>query len=209
MNLIILGSPGSGKGTQAELLAKKLGLYYFQTGKFSRELAKNNKKIRKIMNSGKLIPQGVMANYVKEFLERKKPDAKNILYEGYPRFIPQYEYLKKRIGLKGQKIDAVISLDISEEEAIKRLASRRMCEKCGEVYNLVTNPPLGKKCKCGGKLMQRDDDKPESIKVRFQDYRNNTKKLIDYVEKEGNLIRIDGERPIDTIFEDILKRIEK
>jgi adenylate kinase len=208
MNIILLGSPGSGKGTQAELLAKKLGLYYFQTGKFSRELAKRDPRIREIIDSGKLIPEKEMTTHVSKYLEKEVPDAKDILFEGYPRFITQYEYLKRWVKSKGRKIDVVISLDISEEEAVRRLSARRICEKCGEVYNLITNPPPKTGCKCSGKLIQRKDDSPESIKVRFQYYKENTKELIEYIEEEGNLIRINGERPIDVIFKDILGRIK-
>lgn len=200
MNIVLLGAPGSGKGTQAELIAERLKIYYFQTGKFSRNLAKNNPRIKKIVESGKLIPEREMTKYVSEYLEKNITDAKGILFEGYPRFITQYKYLEKWVSGKGQSIDAVISLDISQEEAIKRLTSRRICNECGEVYNLVTNPPPTEACICGGKLIQRADDKPDSIKVRFQYYKNNTKKLIEYVESQGNLIRIDAERPIRVIF---------
>lgn len=208
MNIIILGPPGSGKGTQAKLLAEKLSLYHFQTGKFSRDLAKRDPRIKKIIDSGKLIPEQEMTSYVSKYLEEKVPDAEDILFEGYPRFITQHEYLKGWMQSKGRKINAVISLDISEKEAIRRLSARRICGQCGDVYNLITNPPSGDKCRCGGKLIQREDDSPKSIIVRFKYYKDNTKKLIDYVEKTGNLIRVDGERPIKVIFEDIMARLK-
>ncbi|MCK4588452.1 nucleoside monophosphate kinase [Candidatus Woesebacteria bacterium] len=208
MNLIILGPPGSGKGTQAKMLAEKLSLYHFQTGEFSRNLAKRDPRIKKIVDSGKLIPEQEMTSYVSKYLEEKVPDAEGILFEGYPRFITQHEYLKGWMQSKGRKINAVILLDISEKEAIRRLSARRICEQCGDVYNLITNPPPGDKCRCGGKLIQREDDGPKSIIVRFKYYKDNTKKLIDYVEKKGNLIRVDGERPIKVIFEDIMARLK-
>jgi len=208
MNLIILGPPGSGKGTQAKMLAEKLSLYHFQTGEFSRNLAKKDPRIKKIIDSGKLIPEQEMTSYVSKYLEEKVPDVEGILFEGYPRFITQHEYLKGWMQSKGRKINAVISLDISEKEAIRRLSARRICEKCGDIYNLITDPPSGDKCRCGGKLIQREDDSPKSIIVRFKYYKDNTKKLIDYVEKKGNLIRVDGERPIKVIFEDIMARLK-
>jgi adenylate kinase len=209
MNIILLGAPASGKGTQAEMLTKKLGLYHFQTGELCRNLAKKNKRIREIVTSGKLVPEQEMTMYVIDYLSKNYGDMKNILFEGFPRFISQYESLKSFLETKGDAIDAAISLDISEKEAIRRLSSRRICVKCGKIYNLITNPPPGKNCECGGKLMQRKDDKPKSIKVRFDYYRKNTKKLIDYLDKKRRLIRIDAERPIEVIFKDILEKLKK
>lgn len=209
MNIILLGSPASGKGTQADLLSKKLGLYYFQTGKLSRDLAKKDKRIKEIIDSGKLIPEQEMTMYVIDFLKENHSSMGDILFEGFPRFISQYEALKQFLETKGDDIDAIISIDISEKEAIKRLSARRTCEKCGEIYNLITIPPPGGKCKCGGKLMQREDDRPEPIRVRFQYYKDNTKKLIDYIDNKKDLIRVDGERPIDVIHKDIVSRIKR
>ena len=209
MNIIILGAPGSGKGTQASLLAKKLNLFYFQTGKLSRDIAKKDKRINEIMNSGKLIPEQEMTMYVIDNLSKNRSKMKDILFEGFPRFISQFKALDAFLKGKGDDIDAVITLDISEEEAIRRISSRRICRKCGEVYNLITKPPPGGKCKCGGKLSLREDDSPDSVRVRFQYYSQNTKKLIDHLDLKGNLIRVDGERPIDVIFKDILKKLKE
>ena len=208
MNIVLLGAPGSGKGTQAELLVKKYNLHYFQTGKLAREIAKSDREIREMVNSGKLIPEKMMTKYVTDHLTEKYPERNNILFEGYPRFITQYLELLDWLSEKGQKINAVISLDVTEDTAVARISSRRICEQCGEVYNLITNPPPEGKCKCGGKLIQRDDDKPESIKVRFEYYRKHTEKLIEYVDKKGDLIRVDGERPIDEIQKDIIDKLE-
>lgn len=208
MNIILLGSPASGKGTQADLLSKKLGLYYFQTGKLSRDLAKKDKRIKEIIDSGKLIPEQEMTMYVVDFLKENHSTMGDILFEGFPRFISQYEALKQFLETKGDDIDAIISIDISGKEAVRRLSARRTCEKCGEVYNLITDPPPKGGCKCGGKLIIREDDKPESIRVRFQYYKDNTKKLIDYVDKKGELIRINGERPIEVIHKDIMSKLK-
>ncbi|OGM21256.1 hypothetical protein A2863_00240 [Candidatus Woesebacteria bacterium RIFCSPHIGHO2_01_FULL_38_9b] len=208
MNLVLLGAPGSGKGTQAEKLAKKLGLFYLQTGKLSREWAVKNDKIKKIIESGKLIPEKIMTEFVMDYLEKNVPDGKNILFEGFPRFISQFEDYEKWLKSKDQDIEAVISLDLREAEAVKRLSSRRICDKCGEVYNLITNPPpKPNRCKCGGKLLRRKDDNPKSIKVRFKYYEDNTKKLIDFLDKKGQLIRVNAAQPIDFVFEDILRKL--
>jgi len=209
MNIILLGAPGSGKGTQASMLSNKLGLYYFQTGKLSRDLAKKDKRLREIINSGKLIPEQEMTMYVIDNLSKNRSKMNNILFEGFPRFISQYKALAEFLRSKGDDIDAVISLDISEKEAVRRISSRRICEKCGEVYNLITNPPSKGGCKCGGKLIQRKDDNPDSVKVRFRYYKEDTKKLIDYLEKQSNVIKVDGERSIKVIYEDILRKLEK
>ncbi len=209
MNIILLGSPGSGKGTQAEMLAKKLDLFCLQTGDLSREWAEKDARINAIVDGGKLIPEKEMTEYVMKYLEEKVPSGANILFEGFPRFIPQYVEYEKWLASKGQRIDAVISLDIDEDVAIKRLSSRRICEKCDEVYNLITNPPeTPNVCgKCGGKLVQREDDNAKSIKVRYQYYHENTKKLIDYLDEKSILIRVDADREIKVVFEDILNKL--
>lgn len=209
MNIIILGSPASGKGTQAKLLSKKLGLYHLQTGDIARKLAKNDLRIREIVNSGKLIPEEEMTMHVFDFLLRHKSKLSGILFEGFPRFISQYTALDEFLKNKGDDIDAVISIDISKKEAVKRISARRTCEGCGEIYNLITNPPPNGGCRCGGKLIQREDDNPKSVKIRFQYYRDNTKKLMDYLDEKGILIKIDGERSINTINEDILKHLRE
>ncbi len=209
MNIVILGAPASGKGTQAQLLSEKLNLFHFQAGELSRSLAKRDERIREIVNSGGLIPEEEMTMYVLDYLEKLKPDFKNIIFEGFPRFISQYEALDNFLKVKNCRIDHVIVLEISEERAIERLSARRLCEKCGKVYNLLTNPPERENvCVCGGKLIQREDDKPELLRVRFRFYKKTTKKLVDYLEKKGILLRIDAARPIEIIFEDILNKLK-
>jgi adenylate kinase len=209
MNIILLGPPGSGKGTQAEKLSTELNLFYLQTGSLAREWSKNDPKIKEIVDSGKLIPEELMTPYVMQYLETKVPEGKNILFEGFPRFINQYQQYEKWLGTKGQKIDAVISLDISEDSVVKRLSSRRICENCGEVYNLITNPPPeADVCHCGGPLIQRADDNPESIKVRFRYFHENTQQLINYLRQQNKVIGIDADRPIETIFNDIIDNLK-
>lgn len=208
MNIVLLGAPASGKGTQAQMLSKKLNLFHFQTGELSRNLAKKDSRIRKIVESGQLIPEEEMTMYTLDYLKEVKPDFKNILFEGFPRFISQYQALEEFLKVKGDGIDTVISLDINEEEAVKRLSARRTCEKCGKVYNLTTNPPEKQGfCECKGKLVQRKDDRPESINLRFKYYEDNTKKLINYLDDKGILMRVDAARPIEVIFQDVLGKL--
>jgi adenylate kinase len=210
MNIVLLGTPASGKGTQAEILCREFGLYHLSTGDISRKLAETDLRIREMINSGKLIPSEEMTMHVIDFLEHEKPDLKNILFEGFPRFISQYEALDNFLRDKGDDIDLVISLEVSQNVAIERISSRRVCESCGENFNTVTHLPKkeGICDKCGGKLIQREDDNPESVKVRFQYYQENTKELIDYLDKKGLLTKVNGERPIEEIAQDLHKLVE-
>ena len=210
MNIVLLGSPASGKGTQADILCQKFGLYHLSTGDIARKLAEKDVRIKEIIDSGKLVPHEEMTMYVLEFLGEKRTQLKNILFEGFPRFIPQYEALENFLHTNGDDLDVVISLDVSETEAIKRISARWMCEKCGENFNTITKPPkvAGICDKCGGNLIQRKDDNPESVKVRFQYYQDNTKELIDYLDKKGKLVHVNGERPIDNIAADLEKIVK-
>ena len=213
MNIVLLGSPASGKGTQANLLCQKFGFFHLSTGDVCRKLAETDARIRDIINAGKLIPAEEMTMHVVDFLGREKANLTDILFEGFPRFISQYEALDKFLTGKGDDIDAVISLDVPMDVAIKRISSRWMCEKCGEPYNTETKPSKnpGVCDKCGGKLIQRDDDKSESVKTRFEYYVANTKELIDYVEKKGKLTRVNGDRSIESIaaeLEEIVRKLQ-
>lgn len=211
MNIVLLGTPASGKGTQAAILCQKFGLYHLSTGEIARKLAAKDSRIKEIIDSGKLIPHEEMTMYVLEFLGENKADLKDILFEGFPRFVPQYEALENFLHTNGDDIDIVISLDVTEEEAIRRISSRWVCSKCGENFNTVTKPPkLKGLCDiCGGALVQRDDDKPESVKVRFRYYQENTKVLIDYLDSRGKLTRVNAERPIDDIAKDLEEIINR
>lgn len=211
MNIVILGSPGSGKGTQAALISKKFGLFHLSGGDIARSAAETNARIAEIVNSGKLIPEEEMTKYVMAYLPSVKPDFKNILFEGFPRFISQYEALNDFLKKNGEEIQMVFSLDLTEDEAVRRISSRRICGNCGEVYNLSTNPPKieGVCGICGHNLIQRKDDNEKDIKVRFENYYANTKKLTDFLEESGKLTKIDGEREIDEIFSEISEKITK
>lgn len=209
MNIIILGPQGSGKGTQAKLLTEKLNLYYLEMGKFLREVAKVNPKIDSIVNKkGKLVPAGIVFSLMSEHLEKEVPDRNKILFDGYPRSIKQYELLKTWLKEKKERVSHAVYLDISEKESVRRLSKRRICEKCGTIYNLITNPPPGGKCECGGNLFQRDDDKPEAINQRLAIYKKTTEPLIDIFRKEGILTKVNGERSIEVILEDILSHVK-
>jgi adenylate kinase len=202
MNIIILGPQGSGKGTQAELLQKKLGLRRFEAGKELRSVT--DPEIKKIIDAGELAPQGFVKQLVEVFLSQNKNSA-GFLFDGYPRTAEQYEELK---NILAGKIDYVFNIEISESETIRRLSARRTCSKCGEIYNLITKKPAGELCDiCGGELVHREDDKPESIQKRLAIYRTQTHPVFEKAAAEGIGIEINGEQSIDVIHQEILARI--
>lgn len=213
MNIIMLGPPGAGKGTQAQMLAEKYGIPQISTGDILRaavaEGTELGKKAKEYMDKGQLVPDEVVIGIVKERLS--KPDCeKGFILDGFPRTVAQAEALDGILKEMGKKIDYVINIVVPDEEILKRLTGRRTCKVCGAMYHIIYNPPKveGKCDKCGGDLYQRDDDKEETIKNRLSVYHSQTAPLIDYYRKKGVLIDIDGTKDIKTIFQDICAVLE-
>ncbi|WP_456330571.1 adenylate kinase [Archaeoglobus sp.] len=214
MNLIFLGPPGAGKGTQAKRVVEKYGIPQISTGDMLREaVAKGTelgKKAKEYMDKGELVPDEVVIGIVKERLQQ--PDCeKGFILDGFPRTIAQAEALDEMLKELNKKIDAVINIVVPEEEVVKRITNRRTCRNCGAVYHLIYAPPKeDNKCdKCGGELYQRDDDKEETVRERYRVYRENTEPLIDYYRKRGVLYDVDGTKDIEGVWKEIEAILEK
>lgn len=215
MILLFLGPPASGKGTQAELVAKELNLQYFEAGDVLREIVKEKspfgQKIDRIMNQeGKLLPDQIMDQVVAKWLA--KAEIRNgVVFDGYPRKLSQYPTWQKMLAEKREKVDKAIYLKVSQETSVERITSRRVCPQCDAEYNLITEPPRKKGLcdQCQKKLVQRQDDKPEVVKKRLKTYRQLTEPLIKHIRQQGILMEVDGERPIEVIHQDIMERLKQ
>jgi adenylate kinase len=214
MNLILLGAPGAGKGTQAKFIVEKYDIPQISTGDMLREaVAKGTelgRKAKEFMDEGKLVPDDIVIGIVKERLKQKDCERGFIL-DGFPRTIAQAEALDKIMEEMGKKIDAVINISVPEEEVVRRIVNRRICRKCGAIYHLIYDPPKNSAVcdRCGGELYQRDDDREEVVRQRFAVYRRSTEPLIDYYRKKGILYDIDGRKDIRGVKAEILSVLEK
>lgn len=212
MRIIIFGPPGAGKGTQAKMLAERLGIPHIATGDMLREAVKAGTELGKLakqyMDRGELVPDDIVVGIVEERLSQ--PDcSKGFILDGFPRTIKQAEALDSVLARLKMRVDVVINLEVGEDEIVKRLSLRRTCRNCGAVYHLVFNPPKeDEKCdKCGGPLYQRDDDREETVRNRLRVYRQQTEPLLNYYRQRGLLKDIDGEGSINEVFTEVLNSI--
>ena len=208
MNIVLMGCPGAGKGTQSAKLEKKYGLTHISTGDVLRgEIASGSalgEKIAQLINRGNLVPDEMIIKMLEKRID--KDDCKNgYLLDGFPRTIFQAQELDQFLQQLNRKITAVFYIDIAQEEVIKRLAGRRVCPSCGGSFNIDLKPPRksGICDFCGTELVQRKDDNPDTIKERLDVYEKQTKPLADYYEKSGCIARIDGAVSPDKVFEQI------
>ena len=206
MNIILIGPPGVGKGTQAKFLVKAYNIPQISTGDMLRANVRDatplGTEAKQYMNAGQLVPDAVILGMMKSRFNEPDCNAGYIL-DGFPRTIPQAEGLDNLLNDMGQQIDSVLVLNVNHEEIIKRLSSRRSCKECDTVYNLIFDPPASEnKCdKCDGILYQRDDDKPETIRQRLDVYSNQTSPLITFYSGKGLVQSIDGTGKIDEVKE--------
>jgi adenylate kinase len=209
MRLILLGAPGSGKGTQAKNIAEKVGITHVASGDLFRAAATRGddlgKQAKYFMEKGLLVPDEIT---IKMILERiDAPDClKGVMLDGFPRTLEQAKALDQALGKKKQKIDRVFYIKVSTDELVRRLSGRFICRKCQAPYHKVSSPPKkeGKCDKCGGELYQRADDTPETVRKRIDVYTKETTPLIDYYKKAKKLVEIKGEGNIDSITENIV-----
>ena len=204
LNLILLGPPGAGKGTQAERLVADFDLPYYATGDILRAAVKEEtelgKEAKQFMDQGDLVPDAVICKVVVERIDR--PEARDgFVLDGFPRTIPQAEELGGAIERLGRHLTAVLLIDAPDEEVIRRLSGRRVCKDKGHVYHVDFDPPKNEGfCdQDGSPLIQRDDDKEETVKHRLEVFHDQTKPLVNFYEKQGLLRRFDGTRAPDEV----------
>ncbi|RDW21850.1 adenylate kinase [Oceanobacillus arenosus] len=214
MNLILMGLPGAGKGTQAEKINDKYNIPHISTGDMFRLSIKEGtdlgKKAKEYMDRGDLVPDEVTIGIVKERLS--KDDCKNgFLLDGFPRTIAQAEALQELLSDLGESIDYVLHVDVPEEKLVERLTGRRICPTCGTAYHIEFNPPKveGICDKDGSQLIQRDDDKAETVKRRLAVNIEQTKPLLDFYQDKGYLVTVNGNQGIDDVFKDIQEKLVK
>ncbi len=214
MRMILLGPPGAGKGTQAKKLVDKYDIPQISTGDILRAAVKNQTsmglKAKSYMDKGSLVPDEVVVGIIRDRL-KEEDCQKGYILDGFPRTVPQADELKKALKEMGQSIDAVLSISVPDEELILRLTGRRTCKECGAGFHVQYKKPKeeGICDQCGGPLIQRDDDKEETIKNRLSVYNQQTEPLIRYYSEEGSLEEISGTGSIDEIFSRIVSVLEK
>lgn len=208
MNIILLGPPGAGKGTQAKKIVEKYQIPHISTGDILREAVASEtelgKKAVEFMNHGELVPDEIVIGIVAERIS--KEDCLNgFLLDGFPRTIAQAQALQEELVENGWNVDYVLNIEVDEEELIQRLTGRRSCPACGSVYHLVFNPPgqLDICDNCGEELVQRKDDTFETVKKRLDVYTEQTAALIDYYDQMGLLVNIEGNKQPKDVFNEL------
>ncbi|MDT9027719.1 MULTISPECIES: adenylate kinase [Rossellomorea] len=208
MNIVLMGLPGAGKGTQAEKIVDKYGIPHISTGDMFRAAIKGGTelglKAKSFMDNGDLVPDEVTIGIVRERLS-KEDCEKGFLLDGFPRTVAQAEALENILADLGKKMNYVININVDKDILMERLTGRRICKECGATYHLVFNPPTeeGVCDRCGGELYQRADDNEETVQNRLDVNIKQTQPLLAYYEDKGYLKNIDGQQDIHRVFDDI------
>jgi adenylate kinase len=210
MNVVLLGPPGAGKGTQAIRISHRFDLPHISTGDmFRRAVAAQTElgvQAKGYMNRGELVPDEVVIGIVKQRLEEPDCDT-GFLLDGFPRNAAQAQALEEALAGDNRGLDKVLNIEVGQEELIRRLTGRRTCRACGKVYHLIFSPPRAETvCDvCGGELWQREDDAEDTVRNRLEVYERETAPLIAYYSRRGSLVSVDGAQPVDKVFADIEK----
>jgi len=214
MVIILLGPPGSGKGTQADRLQEELDLRYLGTGDLLRDRKEKDdftgNKIGKVMDRGNRVPTPVVFRVWMDKLEKfHQRDVKNFIIDGSPRTVREAKMLEEALDWYNWEDKRVLFIEVSQEESTERLLNRRICKNCDEIYPYTEKYRDMDKCEeCGGEMVTREDDDKEGIKQRWSWYEKEVKPVVDYYEKKGLLQRINGEQSIEDVFEDVLKAVK-
>ncbi len=209
MKLILLGAPGAGKGTQAEIICQQKNIPTISTGNILREALKNGTemglKAKSYMESGQLVPDDILIGIIRDRIQ--EDDCKNgFILDGFPRTIPQAEAL----DAMGAGIDAVLDIEVADEDIVTRMSGRRVCEKCGSSYHVLYKKPReeGKCDNCGGTLVQRKDDHPDTVKERLEVYHRQTEPLKEFYSKQGKLLVVHGQEEVEDTTRLVLEALE-
>ncbi len=213
MYLILLGPPGTGKGTQAKRIAERLGLLHIATGDMFREAVQQNSELGRLaksyMDRGELVPDEVTIAMLEKRIDQ--PDAREgAIFDGYPRTLEQARALDEALRGRGKAVDIALHVTASDDVIVRRLSGRWLCDGCGEIYHEQHRPPKqeGRCDRCGGQLKQREDDKPEVVRERLRRQRP-SEELLGHYRDRDDLVDIDGEGDIDAVTRDLLAAIEK
>ena len=214
MRLVIMGTPGAGKGTQAKLLQEHFDIPQISTGDILRRAAKEGttfgKRAKKYMDRGELVPDSVILDIVEERLSADDCH-KGFLLDGFPRTVVQAEAFQTMLDRQNQVLDGAVSLRVPRQKLVARLSGRRTCRQCGAMYHVRFNPPKkeGVCDQCGGDLYQRADDREETIEARMEVYDRETAPLLEHFRQKGLLREVDGSKTTDEVFREILRQLRK
>jgi adenylate kinase len=214
MILVLLGAPGAGKGTQGAMLSDRLDLPRIATGDILRAAVRDGtelgRKAKRYMDAGELVPDEVITGLIREALASPEA-AGGAIFDGYPRNVPQARTLEEVLGEFGRTVDAVVVIDVPEEEIVRRVSGRRSCSQCGRVFNIFSDPPReeGVCDACGGELTQRPDDTEATVRRRLEVYAESTAPLIDHFERQSaiEVHTVRGDRPIAEVQDEIVDRL--